>query len=50
MLLVLHPLVTLFVVAVFLLGFAWVLPEVARRIRRMLVAARAFFGGRAVRA
>ena len=47
---VLHPVVILFVVAAFLLVFAWVLPKVVRRIRRMLAAARAFFGGRAVKA
>ncbi|HJQ32779.1 MAG TPA: DUF4126 domain-containing protein [Pyrinomonadaceae bacterium] len=47
---VLHPVVILFVVAVFLVVFVWVLPKVLRRIRRMLAAARAFFGGRTVKA
>ena len=42
----LQPVVILFVVAVFLVVFAWVLPKVVRRIRRMLASARAFFGGR----
>ncbi|HVF42985.1 MAG TPA: DUF4126 domain-containing protein [Pyrinomonadaceae bacterium] len=43
----LQPVVILFVVAAFLVVFAWILPKVLRRIRRMLAAARAFFGGRA---
>ena len=43
---VLQPVVILFVIAVFLLVFAWILPKVLRRIGRMLAAARAFFGGR----
>ncbi|HKG15600.1 MAG TPA: DUF4126 domain-containing protein [Pyrinomonadaceae bacterium] len=47
---VLHPVVILVVVGVFLVVFAWVLPKVVRRIRRMFAAARAFFGGRAVKA
>jgi hypothetical protein len=44
---VLHPLVILIVVAVFLVIFAWLMPKVFRRLRRMLSAARAFFGGHA---
>ncbi|HVF41688.1 MAG TPA: DUF4126 domain-containing protein [Pyrinomonadaceae bacterium] len=47
---VLHPLVILFVIAVFLVIFVWLVPKVLRRLRRMLAAARAFFGGRAVKA
>jgi hypothetical protein len=43
---VLYPLVILFVVAVFLVVFVWLLPKVVRRVRRMLASARAFFGGR----
>src|SRR5215212_11008420 len=43
---VIHPAVILIVVAVFLVVFAWVLPKVVRRLRRMLASARAFFGGR----
>ena len=46
---VLHPVVILIVIAVFLVALAWVLPKVVRRIRRMLSAARAFFGGRPVK-
>src|SRR3712207_5202464 len=38
---VLHPLVILIVVALFLLVFAWLVPKVFRRLRRMLAAARA---------
>jgi hypothetical protein len=44
---VLNPVVILVVIAVFLVAFAWLLPKVLRRLRRMLGAARAFFGGRA---
>jgi hypothetical protein len=44
---VLHPLVILIVVAVFLVIFAWLMPKVFRRLRRMLSAARGFFAGRA---
>jgi hypothetical protein len=48
---VIHPVVILFVVAVFaVVVFVWLLPKVLRRIRRMFAAARAFFGGRAVKA
>jgi hypothetical protein len=47
---VLHPVVILVVVAVFLVVFAWVVPKVFRRLRRMARAARDFFRGRAVRA
>lgn len=47
---VIHPLVILFVVAAFAVVFVWLLPKVLRRIRRMFAAARAFFGGRAVKA
>ncbi|HEV7890029.1 MAG TPA: DUF4126 domain-containing protein [Pyrinomonadaceae bacterium] len=47
---VIHPVVILFVIAVFAVLFVWLLPKVLRRIRRMLAAARAFFGGRAVKA
>ena len=47
---VLQPLVILIVVVVFLFVFVWILPKVLRRIRRMFAAARAFFGGRAVKA
>ena len=47
---VLHPVVILVVVAVFLVVFAWVVPKVLRRLRRMARAARDFFRGRAVRA
>lgn len=47
---VLHPLVILIVVALFLVVFVWLVPKVFRRLRRMLAAAHAFFGGRAVKA
>ena len=46
----LHPLLILIVVAAFLVAFVWLAPKVLRRIRRMLAAARAFLGGRAVKA
>lgn len=46
MLSVLHPIGILVVILIFLLIFAWVLPKVVRRIRRMLATTRAFFGGR----
>jgi len=46
----LQPLVILLVVIVFLFIFVWILPKVLRRIRRMFAAARAFFGGRTVKA
>ncbi len=42
---VLHPIGILVVILIFLLILAWVLPKVVRRIRRMTVAARAFFTG-----
>jgi hypothetical protein len=45
---VLHPVVILFVVGVFLVIFAWVVPKVFRRLRRMARAARDFFRGRTV--
>ena len=45
---VLHPVVILFVVAAFLVVFAWLLPKVLRRLRRMARAARDFFRGRSV--
>jgi len=47
---VLYPVVILIVIVVFLVAFAWLVPKVLRRLRRMLAAARAFFGGRAVKA
>ena len=43
---VLHPIGILVVILIFLLIFAWILPKVVRRIRRMFAALRAFFGGR----
>jgi hypothetical protein len=45
---VLHPVVIIFVIAVFLVFFAWLLPKVLRRLRRMGRAARDFFRGRGV--
>jgi hypothetical protein len=45
---VLHPVVLLFVVAAFLVFFAWFVPKVVRRVRRMGRAARDFFRGRPV--
>lgn len=45
---VIHPVVILAVIFIFLLILAWILPKVWRRIRRMLSAARAFFGGKPV--
>ena len=47
---VLHPLGILLVILIFLLIFAWILPKVVRRIRRMFAALRAFFGGRSLAA
>lgn len=44
---VMHPVVILVVIFIFLLILVWILPKVVRRLRRMLAAARAFFGGRA---
>ncbi|HEX8472518.1 MAG TPA: DUF4126 domain-containing protein [Pyrinomonadaceae bacterium] len=45
---VLHPAVILVVIFIFLLILAWILPKVLRRLRRMLAATRAFFGGQTV--
>ncbi|HEX8500467.1 MAG TPA: DUF4126 domain-containing protein [Pyrinomonadaceae bacterium] len=45
---VIHPVAMLFVVGVFLVLFAWLLPKVLRRLRRMGRAARDFFRGRPV--
>ncbi len=45
---VLHPVVILAVIFIFLLILAWILPKVLRRIRRMIQAVRAFFGGKPV--
>ena len=45
---VLHPIVIIVVIAIFLLILAWILPKVIRRLRRMISAASAFFGGRSV--
>ena len=45
---VLHPIAIIFVIVIFLLILAWILPKVIRRIRRMLAAAGAFFGGKTV--
>jgi hypothetical protein len=45
---VVHPVVLLFVVAAFLVFFAWFVPKVVRRVRRMGRAARDFFRGRPV--
>jgi hypothetical protein len=42
---VLHPVVILFAVGAFLVLFAWLLPKVLRRLRRMARAARDFFRG-----
>jgi hypothetical protein len=47
---VIHPVAVLFVVAAFLVLFAWLLPKVLRRLRRMGRAARDFFRGRGLRA
>jgi hypothetical protein len=43
---VLAPVIILAVIAVFLLIFAWIVPKVLRRLRRMISVVRAFFGGR----
>lgn len=43
---ILSPVVILLVIAVFLLIFAWILPKVVRRLRRMIGVVRAFLGGR----
>ena len=45
---VLYPLVILAGIGIFLVVLIWLLPKVVRRLRRMLRAARAFFGGRAL--
>ncbi len=45
---VFHPVVILAVIFIFLLILAWILPKVVRRIRRMISAVRAFFGGKPV--
>ena len=42
---VLHPVAILVVILIFLLILAWILPKVVRRVRRMLAAVRALFGG-----
>jgi len=47
---VLQPIGILVVILIFLLIFAWILPKVVRRIRRMFAALRAFFGGRSLAA
>ncbi|MBC7910173.1 MAG: DUF4126 domain-containing protein [Pyrinomonadaceae bacterium] len=45
---VFHPVAILAVIFIFLLILAWILPKVVRRIRRMISAVRAFFGGKPV--
>ena len=45
---VVKPVLMLVVIVVFLLIFAWILPKVIRRLRRMFAALRAFFGGRSL--
>ena len=45
---VLYPAAILVVILVFLLILAWILPKVVRRVRRMLAATRAFFGGQSL--
>ncbi|HYY56571.1 MAG TPA: DUF4126 domain-containing protein [Pyrinomonadaceae bacterium] len=45
---VLYPAAILVVILIFLLVLAWILPKVVRRVRRMLAAARAFFGGQSL--
>lgn len=45
---VFHPIVILAIIFIFLLILAWILPKVVRRIRRMISAVRAFFGGKPV--
>ena len=45
---VINPVVILFVLAAFLVLFAWLMPKVWRRLRRMGRAARDFFRGRRV--
>jgi hypothetical protein len=45
-----QPIGILVVILIFLLIFAWILPKVVRRIRRMFAALRAFFGGRSLAA
>lgn len=46
---VLSPLVILIVIAVFLILMMWLLPKIIRRLRRMLVSLRAFFGGESLK-
>jgi hypothetical protein len=43
---VLHPLIILGVIFIFLIIFAWVLPKVVRRLRKMINTMSTFFGGR----
>jgi len=45
---VLHPVAILVVILIFLLILVWILPKVIRRLRRMISAVRAFFGGTTV--
>ena len=45
---VLHPVAILVVILIFLLILVWILPKVVRRVRRLLKAARAFFGGQSM--
>lgn len=40
----LHPILILGVIAIFLIIFAWILPKVVRRLRRMIKTVRAFLG------
>ncbi|MDX6693423.1 MAG: hypothetical protein QOF02_1026 [Blastocatellia bacterium] len=47
-LMIVNPLALLIIIAIFLLLLAWILPKVVRRIRRMIAAARAFFGGQPI--
>lgn len=43
---VFNPVAILAVIFIFLMIFAWLLPKVLRRLRRMIVRAKAFFGGK----
>ena len=45
---VLHPLIILGVIVIFLMIFAWILPKVVRRLKRMIATVRAFLGGKPV--
>ncbi|HEY3041074.1 MAG TPA: DUF4126 domain-containing protein [Pyrinomonadaceae bacterium] len=47
---VLHPIGILVVILIFLVIFAWILPKVVRRIRRMFASLHDFFGGRSLTA